>query len=514
MSTMFSVKFDYRTWWRRYGFATLVIVIVLATQVLPCPRPVDDAYITFRYARNLVAGQGFVYNAGQPVLGTTTPLFTLALATSNTLLPGIDFPWLALLISAVCDVVTILLLRRLVKSLTRSAFVATTIALAYLLNPIRSGVALGGMETSLVVLWLIAAAEAYVTRAHFEQAALFGALATLTRPDALLLPGLIFLYDIIVRRRIPWKAIGVYAAVLAPWLILATAYFGSPLPLSITAKTQAYVQHSALALTTLVDFLVLRIPFHNDHVALAVLGVGLAVLILLYVAGARAVWRYQRRSLPVVIYPLLYVLGLSLANPVIFVWYYPPLLVFFDMIVLLGVAALLQVTKSQQRCIAFAGVLCAVLLLQWRGAGELVQRWPIDLRQREIAYERAAAELIGLIKPDQTIALPEIGVFGYVFDRARIIDTVGLVSPEAIPYLLKERAPGQEFNYAISPEVMTTLQPDYLITLEIFARPTLLQSPEFLQNYRLVQTYTASDFDSRGLLVFERNPGANGQRAP
>jgi glycosyltransferase involved in cell wall biosynthesis len=87
--------------------------------------------------------------------------------------------------------------------------------------------------------------------------------------------------------------------------------------------------------------------------------------------------------------------------------------------------------------------------------------------------------------------------YGYVFDRARIIDTVGLVSPEAIPYLLKERAPGQDFNYAISPEVMTTLQPDYLITLEIFARPTLLQSPEFLQNYRLVQTYTASDFNSR-----------------
>src|ERR1051325_9635702 len=30
-------------------------------------RPFDDTYITFRYARNLASGAGFVYNIGQPV---------------------------------------------------------------------------------------------------------------------------------------------------------------------------------------------------------------------------------------------------------------------------------------------------------------------------------------------------------------------------------------------------------------------------------------------------------------
>ena len=34
----------------------------------------DDAFITFRYARNLAAGLGFVYNQGEPVMGTSTPL--------------------------------------------------------------------------------------------------------------------------------------------------------------------------------------------------------------------------------------------------------------------------------------------------------------------------------------------------------------------------------------------------------------------------------------------------------
>ena len=40
----------------------------------------DDAFITFRYAENLAASNGFVYNLGEKVLGTSTPFFTLLLA--------------------------------------------------------------------------------------------------------------------------------------------------------------------------------------------------------------------------------------------------------------------------------------------------------------------------------------------------------------------------------------------------------------------------------------------------
>ncbi|HEC35405.1 MAG TPA: hypothetical protein ENI39_02600, partial [Anaerolineae bacterium] len=62
-------------------FLLLVLVLLaLAARLVPGPRTVDDAYITFRYARNLVEGRGFVYNLGERVLGTTTPLYTLLLS--------------------------------------------------------------------------------------------------------------------------------------------------------------------------------------------------------------------------------------------------------------------------------------------------------------------------------------------------------------------------------------------------------------------------------------------------
>jgi hypothetical protein len=62
---------------RRINLLTLaLIVLAVALRLIPGPRTIDDAFITFRYARNIVHGVGFIYNAGERVLGTTTPLYT------------------------------------------------------------------------------------------------------------------------------------------------------------------------------------------------------------------------------------------------------------------------------------------------------------------------------------------------------------------------------------------------------------------------------------------------------
>src|SRR3990172_2277897 len=59
----------------------------------------DDPFITYRYANNLMHGGGFVYNPGERVLSTTTPLFTLLLAALGRLWP--DLPRLANLLGAI-----------------------------------------------------------------------------------------------------------------------------------------------------------------------------------------------------------------------------------------------------------------------------------------------------------------------------------------------------------------------------------------------------------------------------
>src|SRR5580700_1207941 len=62
-----------------------IIRILFAGRLLP-DGLFDDAYITFRYAANLARGFGLVFNPGERVLGTTSPLFTFILAAGGRIL--------------------------------------------------------------------------------------------------------------------------------------------------------------------------------------------------------------------------------------------------------------------------------------------------------------------------------------------------------------------------------------------------------------------------------------------
>lgn len=59
-------------------------LLALTARLTPGLRTLDDAYITYRYTRNILAGNGFVFNPGERELGTTTPLYTLLLAAATT----------------------------------------------------------------------------------------------------------------------------------------------------------------------------------------------------------------------------------------------------------------------------------------------------------------------------------------------------------------------------------------------------------------------------------------------
>jgi len=64
---------------RLIALACLVAVVCVARASL-LAWLTDDAFISFRYARNLVDGLGLVFNAGEYVEGYTNLLWTLAIA--------------------------------------------------------------------------------------------------------------------------------------------------------------------------------------------------------------------------------------------------------------------------------------------------------------------------------------------------------------------------------------------------------------------------------------------------
>jgi len=129
--------------------------------------------------------------------------------------------------------------------------------------------------------------------------------------------------------------------------------------------------------------------------------------------------------------------------------------------------------------------------------------------ERELLYQRVAEDIDRSYPVDSgvTIATPEIGAFGY-YSRARILDTTGLVSPEALRYYPLDPALSPECNYAVAPDMIRELKPEMVVSLELFIRNGLLPDPWFRSHYTPAARYDTEAFGSKGLLVFRRRDWA------
>ena len=191
------------------------VLLALVARFLPGERTIDDAFITFRYARNLLQGHGFVYNPGERVQGTTTPLYTLLMAGEKLLLPGVGFPMLAIVTNTLADAASVVVLALLCKRTLEAPRLGIGCGFLWAVLPMSVTFALGGMETSVYILLLLLTLSCYASgRAMWS--VLFCALATLTRPDALLVAVPLFVHMLWERRGIPWREGLLYVLYLAP----------------------------------------------------------------------------------------------------------------------------------------------------------------------------------------------------------------------------------------------------------------------------------------------------------
>lgn len=192
----------------------------------------DDAFITFRYAENLAAGEGLVYNPGatwEPVLGTTTPLYAVLMGGLATL--GLPVVWAALVFNALCDAVTGSLLA---GSLAARPIAAVASVVAFAALPHLGRISAGGMEPPLFVALSLGAAVA-ASRGRLGVAGWLGAFACATRPEGVLLIASIAAFHVRSWRS-AWSFFVPVALVGAACTAVLTAVYGSPIAQSVRAK--------------------------------------------------------------------------------------------------------------------------------------------------------------------------------------------------------------------------------------------------------------------------------------
>lgn len=189
----------------------------------------DDAFISFRYARNWAEGLGPVFNPGEWVEGYTNFLWMAFLALVGNL--GLSIPHAAFFGNLLCLVVAIGGVAWIVyRRFPRARFPFAALALAGCSGFAEFGTS--GLETMAVAALVVAGMAASLRSRGELLAGLALALAILCRPDAALLWGcfgltLVF-EDLLhgadagwIRRLRPRR----YLAYAAPFLTLYPAYF-------------------------------------------------------------------------------------------------------------------------------------------------------------------------------------------------------------------------------------------------------------------------------------------------
>jgi hypothetical protein len=209
----------------------------------------DDAYISYRYAWNLVHGNGLVYNPGEVVEGYTNFLWTMLAAASIAL--GLPPATVALAATVALSIALLSLVWLVCARLAgRQYFWPAVVCLLLAGNSafITYGPRGSGMEAMLfAVLTMLAAALLYHKPVspwqNYVAAGIVLGLATLTRPEGLALAA-VFIGVRCVQlgaAQKPWwppllYSVGAYAALVVPHELWRIFYYGYPLPNTFYAK--------------------------------------------------------------------------------------------------------------------------------------------------------------------------------------------------------------------------------------------------------------------------------------
>ncbi len=442
MQTNFIKK--YKTWLKSHqGDVVLILLMGLvglysglwAKHII-----LDDAMITFRVAENLAYGRGFVYNVGERVQVTTTPLYAIILAGGTWIFGSAPGAALRLNISlaVLIPVLAYDVGRRLAGRITG-------IGGALLLSVAPLLLIAFSMESYLYVALILASMDAYVARRYSMAGVLVG-ITVLVRGDAVLMGAVLLSYDFLMQRRLYWRLIIPAISIPAGWYGFATLYYGSPFPATLQAKTAQgsfdwLGKHFVSGFFAYWEVWLAANPFFYLFPALIILGLIQAI-------------RREQLWLVFVGRDILYIITFVALGVTFAEWYYAPLMPGLALMTARGVQVIAdggakvmrQIVKSNSALpqlvstLVAAGLIFLLVTTLYPVSADIISSHP-DWKAQ--AYPDAARWIAKNTNQSATLATIDIGHLGYWSGRP-IIDIVGLAQPDVAAHIAEG-----DFGYAI-----------------------------------------------------------------
>ena len=427
--------------------------------------PLDDGWIHLHFARNLAEGAGFAYNPGRPVAGSTAPLWTLLLG-AGAVVAGASVG-MAKVVGVLCALGAAVLTRRAALAWGAPPGVALVAGVALLwAGPVAWG-ALSGMEVTLAALLVAGALVAHAAGRDVLPAVL-AALAIAARPEAALLLPFLALARPLTPVRIAAFVL-VPLAVAAPLVAFSCATVGAPYPATAAAKVEGGLigwlggVREPLGVTLATRpwaFLREWVAWLWSTHALLPLALGPAIVLA---------WRRGGRPLGLVGFALLaHPLGMALLAP-----YRGPgfqegrYSIHLLPLALVVVAVGLGAARPGRRRVALLAWLALALWTLVPAA----ERYGWGVQNIETMQVRIGRWIDAHAPRTARLAVNDIGAIAFV-SRREIVDLMGLVTPEILPY----RRQGEDGVIRFVGEVC----PDYVIVFpawfpRLAARTDLLE---------------------------------------
>lgn len=435
---------------RTRAFVALMFLVACAASAAFRPSgPCDDDFIVYRCARNLVSGQGLVFEPGQRVEGFTCPLWALLVAA------GIACGLAAPAISAALGFASVVwaafaaLMRRGWDPpdgcVSRGALCACFAIAASPVLAYHTAQGLGTLLCAALVLGAYVAlprdlADAGRARSAWIASAVCAGLAPLVRPETFVfLPA--FAWAVPARRRFAWTVLALAAP--AAWLAFRLAYYGAWLPATWSVKK--------LPLAT-------DLAYGGAYFAEATLTCGIGVLIAVCLAArARGLALTDRASTAALAGAVLHALA------VVFVGGdYMPLARFCvpALPLLLVLAGDVCDAAARARPVRTWSVACAfVLATLWpyARAGELRALHAFD-EERWIAIGH---ELARRAPAECRVAVAPVGAIGY-YSQLPIVDVLG-VTNGAFANVAPDLSITMKAHHRYDAEWVLAQQPDVVV---------------------------------------------------
>lgn len=224
---------------QRRAALMVALVLLIAQLVAFADYFTDDSWIYARFASNLVAGDGLVFNPGEHIHAATSPAWALLVAA----LLGLGVPAVVgmKILGGLCAAGAILVAARLARRRFGDSSWAALLLLLFATEPWFVRWSASGMETPLAVLLLLVALEAGLRAPHRVAWSRLGwavGMLPLVRPESLLLTGLVA--AAVVLRSGTRGPIRFWVGIVLPlgaWISFALPYYGHWLPATLQAKS-------------------------------------------------------------------------------------------------------------------------------------------------------------------------------------------------------------------------------------------------------------------------------------